>query len=305
MGTAPLFTSFRRASTGKRLWLGGVALGLFLTTLVVGNAFLSDDKAITRRMLGHDFLAFYTAGQFVRDGRICQLYDLGAVRDAEHATAAAAGLAVGPSFGPWWNPPFYAVAFRPLAGLPYATALDVWRWVGVGSLLASIAVLATFVARTPGGREWQAWGLVPLLVLISMPFAQALSHAQNTFTSLLILTAVVACWRAERGVVAGLVGGLLFYKPQLAAAVLATVMVVDLGWGAAGRPTPSPAGRCCSCQPSSVLPGTLGDWVRQAAGQRPHDAGRRTAVPLGSARDAQGVLAAADPGQGPPANRGC
>jgi hypothetical protein len=75
-----------------------------------------------------------------------------------------------------------------------------------------------------------------LLIITSMPFIQAFSHGQNTFTSLLLLTATVWFWRAERKALAGVICGFLFYKPQLGA-VVAAVMVLDLGW-------PAVAGLC-------------------------------------------------------------
>ncbi len=124
------------------------------------------------------------------------------------------GLEVGKSFGPWWNPPFYALVFEPLAALPYAKALDTWRWISVGAVLIAIAILTSFVAkaqrRLPVSLaearpiSWQRWGLAPLLIVISMPFIQSFSHGQNTFTSLLILTATAALWRSERSFIAGL-----------------------------------------------------------------------------------------------------
>jgi len=86
---------------------------------------------------------------------------------------------------------------------------------------------------------WRTHGLVPLLVLASMPFCQAMGHQQNTFLSLLLLTVAVTCWRSELPLEAGLVTGLLFYKPQLAL-VVALVLVADqgrravLGLGVAG-----------------------------------------------------------------------
>jgi hypothetical protein len=73
--------------------------------------------------------------------------------------------------------------------------------------------------------------LVPVLVITSMPFIQSFSHGQNTFTSLLLLTITVWFWRTEKKLFAGIACGLLFYKPQLAA-VVAAVLVLDLGWEA-------------------------------------------------------------------------
>ena len=111
MGSGSLISGFRQATPCERLWISGGAIAVFLLTIVVGNHFVAPDRSVTREMLGHDFLAFYTAGSFVREGRAHDLYNLDAVRDFEQATAHAAGLEVTKSFGPWWNPPFYALVF--------------------------------------------------------------------------------------------------------------------------------------------------------------------------------------------------
>src|SRR3989442_471366 len=57
---------------------------------------------------------------------------------------------------------------------------------------------------------------------------EAVSHGQNTFVSLMVLAITVALWRARQAFIAGLVCGLLFYKPQLGA-IVAVVMVASLG----------------------------------------------------------------------------
>ncbi len=71
------------------------------------------------------------------------------------------------------------------------------------------------------------WALVPVLMVHFDAVHSRVEHGQNTCTSLLLLTATVALWRAKASVLAGLVGGLLFYKPQLAA-LLTTMVVLDL-----------------------------------------------------------------------------
>jgi hypothetical protein len=271
MQTFQLLANFRPGNTRRRLWLAGGALGLFLLTLVVGNAFIPRDKAVTREMLGHDFLAFYTAGSFVGQGRYHDLYNLDAVKAFEQAASRAAGLEVGSSFGPWWNPPFYDLMFAPLAKLPYGTALDAWRWIGLIAILISTTILTQFVARasrpclatsdageTPGLQDWRSWALVPLLVLISMPFLQAISHGQNTFTSLLLLVTTVTLWRNERAWLAGLSAGLLFYKPQLAA-VVAAALVFDLGWRALGGLCIT--GAALLLVTIVTMPGAIGDYL--------------------------------------------
>jgi hypothetical protein len=85
---------------------------------------------------------------------------------------------------------------------------------------------------------WGVKALVPILLVSSMPFVQTMTHGQNSCMSLLILTGSVTLWRKAareggdvHGVLAGMVAGLLLYKPQLGA-VVGLVMVVTLGWRA-------------------------------------------------------------------------
>jgi hypothetical protein len=112
---------------------------------------------------------------------------------------------------------------------------------------------------TPPSRpDWRTWGLVPLLILVSAPFLQALTHGQNTFISLLLLTVAVTLWRSRRGYPAGLVIGLLCYKPQLAA-LAAIILCLDLGWrAAAGFATTAAALFLITLV---ALPGSLGDYL--------------------------------------------
>jgi len=258
MESLPFAPMFLRASPRKRLWMSAGALGIFLLTIVIGNQFVATDKSVTRQMLGHDFLAFYTAGSFVNQGRARDLYNLDAVRDFEQATAHSAGLEVGKSFGPWWNPPFYALVFSPLARLPYSRALDVWRWISLGAVALAIGLLSRLVMQASLATRWQQWLLVPMLIVISMPFIQAFSHGQNTFTSLLVLTVAVVLWRDQRKFLAGTVAGFLFYKPQLGA-VVATVMAVDLGWTAVAGLTVT--GLFLLLTTLIAMPGSMGDWL--------------------------------------------
>jgi hypothetical protein len=237
----------RPAPLRKRLWQGGGALLTLVLTFTIGNVFMSPDKAVNSQMLGHDFLAFYTAGTFARLGKFDLLYDLGAVREAEHSVARKNDLEIGKSFGPFWNPPFYAWLFAPLSALPYEQALTLWTLINLTCLAIAvillIRMLPAIVARPPPmnklsqgkapapvefKRNWRNWALVPLLICVSMPFVQAISHGQNTFMSLMLLTLVVTAWRKQMPIAAGLACGLLFYKPQLAA-VVAGMLVLSLG----------------------------------------------------------------------------
>src|SRR5215212_11548007 len=65
----------------KNLWLAAGALSALVLTIVVGNFVIDRHHAITSDAVGHDFLAFYTAGHFLREGHPQKMYDLNAVRD--------------------------------------------------------------------------------------------------------------------------------------------------------------------------------------------------------------------------------
>lgn len=180
--------------------------------------------------MGYDFLPFYAAGTFVREGNPRAMYDLDMIRARERQIATENGLQLGEGFGPFWNPPFFALPFTLICKLSFRAALLTWLGINLAALAISMTLLCRLLAMS--GFGWRTWGLVPLLVLASSPFLLALTHGQNTFCSLLLLTLATLAWRTRRPLALGLVLGLLSYKPQLAA-VVGIVAVVDLGWRAA------------------------------------------------------------------------
>lgn len=260
----------RPAPLSTRLWQGGGLVAAVVLTVVVMNFVLPPDRTVGRSMLGHDFLAFYTAGTLVRDGRPELLYDLSTTRQVQQEVGTRHGLDLGDGFGPFWNPPFYALAFAPLAGLPYPAAAAAWVAFNVLCAAGAIAILCRIVARAAGvwagfgpageASAWRYWLLVPLIACFSMPFLQALSHGQNTFTSLLLLAGAVALWRSRRAFAAGAVCGLLFYKPQLAA-VVAAMITITLGWRALAGLALS--GGCLLAAGEIAMPGTLALYLKQ------------------------------------------
>jgi hypothetical protein len=204
-----------------------VAVAVFVATLLTAGAVLApaEQPAVLNR-IGHDFLPFYAAGTFVREGRANAMYDIEALRTREREIAAKNDVPIGEGFGPFWNPPFFALPFAGLATLPFRAAMLTWLGINVIALIGAMMLMRRMLGP---GRDWRTWGLIPLLIIASTPFLLAVTHGQNTFCSLLILTIAVAAWRARRALYAGLAIGLLSYKPQLAA-VVAMIALFDLGW---------------------------------------------------------------------------
>jgi alpha-1,2-mannosyltransferase len=261
-------------SLRTRLWAGGLAVALFVATLLTANGVLArgdDDRAApVFSRIGHDFLPFYAAGSLVREGRASEMYRVEPLLAREREIAERAHLPIGNGFGPFWNPPFYVLPFVPLSVLPFGAALAFWLAINAIALTIAIVLLCRMLVRpdmpnvtrasrpcmrhpdcetyglaashTSHGRDarvtssplvvrvdWRTWGLVPLLALTSVPCLMALTHGQNTFCSLLLLTLAVVAWRGHRAVLAGVAVGLLAYKPQLAALV-GLIAFIDLGW---------------------------------------------------------------------------
>ena len=215
----------------RRLWIGGSWVGLLVAVVVISQAIgrLSDPS--NRLELGGDFVPAYAAGTLVREGRFAEIYHTDAMERVERATVAAADLEPLPFYGPYLNPPFFAALHAPLSALPFRHSAAIWLVFSLVCVAGSIAILSRILSN-----DWRTWALLPLLLVISMPFWQALCHLQNSCLSLLIVAGVVAIWRnassRRAAIVAGLLASLLAYKPQLAALIMVSLSAT-LGWPAA------------------------------------------------------------------------
>lgn len=231
-------------------------MALFVVSLLCVYAVMPAGPQHREGSVGTDFVAFYTAGVLVREGNARSLYDLHAIAQFQHALAHQNGDDLGQAIGPWWNPPYYAWLFVPLAKFSYPTALKLWLGCDLLCAAAAATIFVSWIKRASESGA-AAWALVPVLIALSTPFMQSLTHAQNTCTSLLLLTLVVVAWRQERALLAGLLLGSLAYKPQLVALV-AVVMTICLG----RRVLIGLAITAASLLAVNLLtlPGTLGDF---------------------------------------------
>jgi hypothetical protein len=239
----------------RRLWKGAGLCLAFVLTIIIGNFFIPADRAVTRQMLGHDFLPFYAAGTFARTGRFDRLYDLTSIKAMETTVAHSAGLTDG--FGPWWNPPFAAWLFAPFSLATFSHALLAWEITGWLMLIASIVLLDRMI---PDHRNWRNWGLLIILILASNPVWSVTTHAQNSFLTLLLLTISVTFWRSRRPFAAGLTAALLLYKPQHAV-IFCMVMCLSLGWRAAAGMLVTTLSLIAITL--ITMPGALGDYVHK------------------------------------------
>jgi hypothetical protein len=186
-----------------------VAMGAaFVLTLASGEG---ADTAAGR--LGGDYPAFYAAGRIAADG------DLDEVNELDRLEAAQSDLfpeGEDEGFLTWAYPPHVALIYRPLAALPYRASYAVHTALMVAAYIGAAALLRRKVA-------WLDRAFVPGLAagLAFYPMFRGIGAGQNTALTLLLL---VGAWRASlsgRDGLAGLLLGLLLFKPQFALLAIA------------------------------------------------------------------------------------
>ncbi len=182
----------QRARVYPRLLLVA-SLGLALIWILVAHGGV--DAA--GKPLGTDFVSFWTASQLTLQGRAVDAYNIAAHWGAQKALF---GPEVG--YAAFFYPPPYLLICLPLAALPYFCSLIVW--------LAATGFAYWRVLRAWAGPEFEA------AVLFAFPaFLVNAGHGQNGFLSAALIGAG-ALVLDRRPVIAGLLFGMLVFKPQLA-----------------------------------------------------------------------------------------
>jgi alpha-1,2-mannosyltransferase len=182
-----------------------VALAL-LAAFVLGAGFLiATSNGLNDRFgrpLGTDFSNVYVAGTYVLDGEPAAPFDPARQFAREQAIFGQATQFYG-----WHYPPFFLGLAGLLATMPYWLALIAWQ--GVTLLLYLLAIRA-IVSPHPEVTSDHLW----LLLALAFPAVFInLGHAHNGFlTAALIGAALTQLDR--RPLVAGMLIGLLAYKPQ-------------------------------------------------------------------------------------------
>jgi alpha-1,2-mannosyltransferase len=183
-----------------------ILLGVYAIA-VVGWIALSDGLIDRNgKPLGTDFSSFYAAGSLVLDGRAGDVYDMALHYAREQQIFGAAT----PYYG-WLYPPIFLLVATPLAFMPYPLALAIWQG---GSFAFYLAVIAAILRqqRRDGGAIARIW--LPAAAAFPAVFIN-LGHGQNGFlTAALLGAALVAL--PKRPILAGILFGLLAYKPQFA-----------------------------------------------------------------------------------------
>jgi len=171
---------------------------LAICTLALVGWIAASDGLIDRnsKPIGTDFSNVYAAGTLIWQGRPAEAYEPARQHAAEKAVFGGREV---PFYG-WLYPPFFFVVAFLVASLPYAWGLAIWL---AASLAAYLAAMRAILPR-------------PETLLIAAAFPAVfinIGHGQNGFLTAALLGGALH-WLDRRPWLAGVLIGLLAYKPQ-------------------------------------------------------------------------------------------
>ena len=169
----------------------------------------------------HDVWCFYHGGQAVLQHR--DPYDpaVWSALTADQTYVVAGRIVAPPCPGAFAYPYWTAIAFAPLALLPFDLASLIWSILS----LAAAALGIVWCWRAAGGGRGGIAFVYGVLVLASLPFLRLVTIGQLSGVLLALVGAMALALRRARPSPAGAALGGLLVKPQLWA-VLAAVLVV-------------------------------------------------------------------------------
>ena len=198
------------------------ALGVFYLARLDGPLSAERDRVVTG-----DYLVFLTGATLLAEGQGASLYDLALQHRVQNRLV---GLELD-RWQPYDYPPLLALVVRPLVGLPYVRGFQLYC---LAMSLAGIVGALALVSLVPGiARRPRDALTIGLLSLAFHPIARTTFGGQNTVLTWALLTGSLWAAVGDRQIVAGLLVGLLSYKPQYAAPVL-HALVVGRAWKAVG-----------------------------------------------------------------------
>lgn len=207
--------------TRERVRLVAFAL---LAAFVLGAGFLiATSNGLNDRFgrpLGTDFSNVYAAGTYVLDGEPGAPFDPPRQFAREQAIFGQAT-----EFYGWHYPPFFLALAALLAAMPYWLALIVWQGVTLLLYLWAMRAIVAASPSPPGGGTEKMW----LLLALAFPAVFInLGQAHNGFLTAALLGAALTQLDC-RPIVAGVLIGLLAYKPQFGL-LIPLVLAVSGRW---------------------------------------------------------------------------
>ena len=177
---------------------------------------------LTGMMMWGDFIANFAGGiQYRAD--VSQLYDP-YLQEQSQATLIAPTIST--HFAPFISMPHVAWAYSLISPLPLAWAIGLELVLSLGCLAAAVILMQRFLV--PGWLRTQGLTATQLGIILgsSLAFIIGLQAGQTHTLTLLLVTGIIVACRGKKWALAGILAGLLIYKPQFALGFL----LVWLAW---------------------------------------------------------------------------
>lgn len=242
------------ASSFRLRWYPRVVVLALLVVVVVSTVAASGSRALVGT-LGGDFPSFYAAGTIVLDGDAADLYDPQVQEAAQQGlTDSEEGVLY------FAYPPHTALAYAPLAALPYrlayllhTVAMGLALW---GAVLAGRRLLPGMLST--GDRVLAATAVA----LLTYPVLRSVLGGQNATLTLALAALAWGLAADDRDVAAGVAAGAMLFKPQYAVVVI-LLFALARRWRVVAA---SAATGAVLWAASAVVagPGWVGEWVDRA-----------------------------------------
>ena len=215
----------RALFTPKRLMIWGAALCALSWFIHLQTTMTPGLVDRVGRFKGSDYVQFYVMGSLLGEGRADALYDA-------HAHLSEGRRRIDPNLGLYAAHPNYgpqvALAFVPLAALPYGWSLAVFLALsGIAYAFSVWIVWRDCDALRRHGR------VVAVLAAASPLLLTVVRYGQASAVAVLALALALAAFKRGRLFLAGVAIGCLAYKPQLGV-VFGVALVATRQWRVVG-----------------------------------------------------------------------
>lgn len=184
-------------------YVKGLALGIpvYLVAIHLWTWILIVPASL--RTTGYDFRQLYAAAYLVRSDAGHQLYDYDAQKKAQDRLVSPRDQAL-----PYVSPAYEALAFSPLAFLPFRAAYLVFLLVNLAALACSFVMLRPWMNNIRMVFRW-----LPIAIFLGfLPVAAALIQGQDSILLTTCLIATFVLLNQARNVAAGVFAGLALFK---------------------------------------------------------------------------------------------
>lgn len=188
-------------------------LMLFSTWMILGVNLLLHQGWIGAfgQVIGGDFIMFYSTGLIYRSTPSL-IFDYDTQIHTQQALVAPTIL---PGFNPYMNPPFMAPFYSLLTYISLHWAIIFWTILALLSVFLSSYLLVKLIPANPKPSGLTQNQLV-IITLSFFPFIEGLQSGQNHWLTLLLVSGVIFSMFKDKWYLAGILAGLLIYKPQFA-----------------------------------------------------------------------------------------